>query len=72
MMGRHYGESTAAMIHRLREGPATNAELCEAACEHGGAVARTMVKLASTGVVRRIDGASGRGTKAVYALTEAM
>jgi len=59
-----------AIIRALRSSPMTNAELQEATCDHGGSVARYCARLAAVGKVRRIDGASGRGTRAVYALAD--
>lgn len=62
--------SGAAILRSLRHGPATNAELQEACCDHGGGIARDAAALIHAGRVRRIDGKKGRGTIAVYALTE--
>jgi len=63
--------STAAILRALRQGPATNAQLQELLCDHGGAIARDCRKLIDRGQVRRIDGYAGRGRAATYALTEA-
>jgi len=63
--------STAAILRALRDGPATNAQLQERLCDHGGAIARDCAKLIVRGKVRRIDAAAGRGRAATYALTEA-
>jgi hypothetical protein len=62
--------SVPAILRALRRGPATNAELQELLCEHGGAIARDCAKLIHRGQVRHIDGATGRGRAATYALTE--
>lgn len=62
--------TTRAILSRLKRGPATNADLQEAACDHGGGIARTVAALRQQGKVRRVDGKSGRGKPAVYALTE--
>ena len=37
--------STAAILRALRDGPATNAQLQERLCDHGGAIARDCAKL---------------------------
>jgi len=63
--------STQAILRALRQGPATNAELQERLCEHGGAIARDCARLIDRGEVRRIDASAGRGRAATYALTEA-
>jgi hypothetical protein len=60
-----------AILIRLREGPATNAELQDAAIDHSGGVARDCAKLIAAGKVRRISG-GGRGHRATYALAEEM
>ena len=60
--------TTQAILQRLAAGPATNLELQEAVCDHSGGVARTCSKLIHRGRVVRVDGATGRGAKAVYAL----
>ena len=57
-----------AILRRLREGPATNAELQDAVDDHSASVARTMAKLIAKGKALRIDGQSGRGRPATYAL----
>lgn len=63
-----YSEASKAIIARLKQGPATNRQLQEAAYTHSGDVARRLIDLAQSGYVERIDGGSGRGTRAVYAL----
>ena len=60
----------ADIIQRLQEGPATNRELAELGADHGASISRTMAKLIDEGIARRIDGGSGRGSVALYALTE--
>jgi len=62
--------STAAILRALREGPATNAQLQELLCDHGGAIARDCRRLIERSQVRRVDGAAGRGRAATYALAE--
>lgn len=62
--------STRAILARLRRGPATNAELQDACCDHSAGVARTMAKLIADGRAVRVDGRSGRGRPATYALPE--
>jgi len=62
--------STKAILRALRTGPATNAQLQDLVCDHGGAIARDCAKLIVRGKVRRIDSAAGRGRAATYALTE--
>jgi len=51
-----------------RHGPLRTAQLAEMTCDHSGGVARTMAGLISDGRVKRIDGGSGRGSIALYAL----
>jgi hypothetical protein len=62
--------SRSAIIARLKLGPATNAELQEAVIDHGAGIARDAAVLMRQGRVCRIDGGSGRGSRAVYALKE--
>lgn len=57
-----------ALIHALRSGPKTNAELADLTCDHGGGVSRSMAKLIADGRAKRIDGNQGRGSIALYAL----
>ena len=58
------------ILRALAAGPMTNAQLQEATCDHSGSVARTMAGLIAEGRARRVDGGSGRGTIAIYALAE--
>ena len=51
-----------------RHGPLRTAQLAEMTCDHSGDVARTMVGLIHEGRVKRIDGRTGRGSVALYAL----
>jgi hypothetical protein len=60
--------SVRAILRRLTHDPATNAELQDYAVDHSGGIARTCAKLIARGKVERINGASGRGSRAVYAL----
>ena len=63
----------AAYAHVLRllaVKPRTNAELQELCVDHGAGIARTMSELRRRGKVRRIDGGSGRGSIATYAIAE--
>lgn len=62
--------SKQAILNRLRHGPASNAELQDAVIDHSGGIARDASKLIQDGRVRRIDGGSGRGSRAIYALSE--
>lgn len=62
--------SVNAILARLRRGPATNRDLQDAACDHGGGIARTMASLIADGRAVRVDGRSGRGKPATYALPE--
>lgn len=62
--------SQRAILARLKHGPATNAELQEAACDHSGGIARTMAKLIRAGKAARIDSGRGRGSIALYAFRE--
>ena len=57
-----------AILRRLRKGPATNAQLQEACLDHSGGIARTISQMRALGLVRRVDGGSGRGSRAIYAL----
>lgn len=59
-----------ALLLALRKGPQTNSQLGVATCDHSGSVARTMSKLIHSGRAKRIDGNSGRGSIAIYALTD--
>lgn len=58
----------ASILRALAERPMTARELADATLDHTGSVARYMSKLIETGRAKRIDGASGRGKKAVYAI----
>jgi hypothetical protein len=58
------------ILRELRSGPKTNAELQEATYDHAGSVSRYAARLIASGRVKRIDGAAGRGTKAIYALAD--
>lgn len=60
--------SARLCLKRLAAGPATAAELADCCADSSGAVARTMNGLIGKGLVRRVDGKSGRGFRAVYAL----
>lgn len=51
-------------------GPMNARELADETCDSSGSVARYMAKLLARGAAVRIDGQRGRGTKAIYALTE--
>ena len=63
--------SRAAIIARLRQGPATNRDLQRATDNYwSGGISRTVAKLIADGRVTRIDGRSGRGKPATYALKE--
>ena len=57
-----------ACLNALRRGPKTALELAELTCDNSGSVARTMNGLIADGRAIRIDGCSGRGRKALYAL----
>lgn len=64
--------SVQACLRALRRGhPLTNEQLQELTGDHSAGVARTMNKLIKSGRARRVDGGSGRGGKATYALAEA-
>lgn len=58
------------ILRRLRAGPATNAELQDACEAHCGEVARDCSKLIHAGRIIRTDSASGRGTRATYAMAK--
>lgn len=60
--------SQSAILRRLSEGPATNRELQEACFDHAGGIARDCMALRHQGRIVRIDGKSGRGKEATYAL----
>jgi hypothetical protein len=64
--------SRLAILRRLKDGPATNRQLQEVCCDHGGAIARDCADLMKSGRVVRIDGRRGRGAgkEATYALRE--
>lgn len=64
--------AAASIITALRAGPRTNAQIQDEVCDHSGGVARDCAKLIASGRVRRIDGGTGRGSIAVYALNEAI
>jgi hypothetical protein len=59
------------ILRVLRNGPANNAELQEATCDHAGSIARYCAKLIADGRIVRIDGKRGRGSRAVYAIAKA-
>lgn len=61
--------SVRGILRELKRGPMTNAQLAEATDDHSGSVARYCAELIRSGRVARVDGARGRGTKAIYALT---
>lgn len=61
---------TAKALLALAEGPKTNAQLQDALDTHHGDIARLMSHLRKTGRVKRVDGASGSGTIATYALVQ--
>jgi DNA-binding MarR family transcriptional regulator len=66
-MGRASTRIDMALGH-LAKGPATGAQLADVLCTHTGDIARMMSQLVEKGRVRRIDGGSGRGSVAIYAL----
>ncbi len=59
------------ILRLIAERPRTNIELQHLCCDHGGSIARAMSKLIAAGKAARIDGGSGRGSRATYALREA-
>lgn len=61
--------STQACIDALKSGPKTARELAELTDDDSGNVARNTAWLIYAEKAIRIDGGSGRGSKAVYALT---
>ena len=61
---------TRAILAALRDGPKTNRELQDLTCDHSGSVARNCVQLRDLGLVIRVDGNQGRGTRAIYALAD--
>lgn len=61
---------TGQIMRLLGVRPRTNIELQELCCEHAGGIARTVSKLIHRGRVIRIDGKTGRGNKATYAIRE--
>lgn len=58
------------VLAALASGPKTNAELQEITCDHSGSIARHLAKLIADGRACRIDGRSGRGRRALYALQD--
>lgn len=62
--------SQSKILSALTRGPRTAFQLAETICDSSGSVARTCNKLMRDGRIARIDGGSGRGSKAVYALAE--
>jgi hypothetical protein len=62
--------SRLAILRRLKDGPATNRQLQDAADDHAAGIARSCADLIHMGRVVRIDGCSGRGKPATYALRE--
>lgn len=58
-----------AILDALKRGPKTNAELQELTYDHSGSVARYCARLISDGRIMRIDGHTGRGSIAIYALS---
>jgi predicted HTH transcriptional regulator len=58
------------IMRALRSGPMTNAQLQEATCDHSGSISRYMAALIKRGKARRVDGQTGRGTRAIYGLVE--
>lgn len=62
--------SKVQILRLLKARPRTNAELQHLCFDHGGSIARATSKLIHAGLVARVDGKTGRGTKAIYALKE--
>lgn len=67
---RSYKSSAARIRALLETGPATHAQIARVVPPEFS-IARTMCELIHRGVVKRVDGGQGRGTKATYALVEA-
>lgn len=63
--------SRAVILSALKTGPKTSAQLVDYTGTHSGDVSRTCWTLVRQGHVKRIDGGSGRGSLAVYALAGA-
>lgn len=61
---------TASALRALASGPKTNAELQDVICDDNSAVAKIMGSQRARGNVTRVDGGSGKGSIATYALTE--
>lgn len=62
--------SRAVILSALKTGPKTSAQLVQYTGTHSGDVSRTCWTLVKRGHVKRIDGGSGRGSLAVYALVD--
>lgn len=60
--------SQMAILFALRKGAMTNRQLQDEVGDHSASIARTCAKLISDGRVIRVDGDSGRGKCAIYAL----
>lgn len=61
------GSRAAEVMAILDSVTATNAFLADALYTHCGDIARLMNKLMKRGLVVRVDGGSGRGSRAIYA-----
>ncbi|HQS98093.1 MAG TPA: hypothetical protein PK823_16545 [Novosphingobium sp.] len=60
--------SRLGILAALKTGPKTTAELLRVTGTWSGGVSRDCAALVKDGRVKRIDGTSGRGSRAIYAL----
>jgi hypothetical protein len=62
--------SQGPIIHALRRGPMRTAQLLRLTGTCSGDISRSCANLIRIGAIKRIDGGSGRGSIAVYALAD--
>lgn len=70
-MTRHHSVTwRARILGQLASGNITTGQLADLFGDSSGRMARAMAQLRNDGVVKRVDGGSGRGSVAVWALVE--
>lgn len=62
--------SNTAILHALKRGPMATSQLLKFTGSCSADVSRTCSGLIADGRIKRIDGRSGRGTRAIYALVD--
>jgi predicted transcriptional regulator len=62
--------SKAGVLAALKSGPKTTAQILQTTGTSSGDVSRSCSELRLAGLIKRVDGQSGKGSKAIYALAD--